>query len=296
VVSLIIDIHTHIGEYEKHWSETLARTVSRGHGKPEDFKEMWDIDLDAYIADMDDAGIDVSVVMGMDFTRVDPTRTPADYIYKFLQRDDRLMGFIGLQTIDTRDRFNAPALKEFEEAVTEKGFVGLKLHPNYSHYRPNDKTAYPFYQKAVELGVPVLMHMGTTPATFAEYDAGHPRYVDDIAQDFPDLKICVAHMAYPWAEETLGLMRKCPNVYTDFSAACIRPIVLTWNLVLAKEYQMMDRTMFGSDYPCCTPRKDFIEWIKTDLNKQCEKSGWPTFTKGEIDNILGNTAKDYLGL
>ena len=119
---------------------------------------------------------------------------------------------------------------------------------------------------------------------------------DDVAQDFPDLKICIGHMAYPWAEETLGLMRKCPNVYTDISAACIRPTVLTWNLVMAKEYNMMDRTMYGSDYPCCAPRKDFIEWIKTDLNKQSEKSGWPTFTKGEIENILGNTAKEFLGL
>jgi len=295
---MIIDIHTHIGEYEKHWSETMARTVSRGHLRPEEWKKMWNVDPDAYIADMDNAGIDISVILGFNISRIDPTHAaPVDYICEtYLERDKRILAFYGGMAVDARERFNAPDLKRFEEAVTEKGFVGIKMAPNYAHYYPNDPKCYPFYQKAAELGVPVFLHMGTTPATFAKYDAGRPGHLDDVAQDFPDLKVCLAHIAYPWIEETLGLMRKCPNVYADISAACIRPTVNTWNLVVAKEYNMMDRIMWGTDYPCCSPRKAYIDWVKTDLNKQCEKSGWPTFTKGEIDNILGNTAKEFLGL
>jgi len=257
---------------------------------------MWDIDLNAYISDMNDAGIDKSVVLGFNISRIDSTWVPVDYIAKFLQRDDRLLGFYGGLPVDSRNRFNARDLKEFEEAVLEKGIKGLKLAPTYAHFYPNDRRVYPFYYMAAELGVPVLINMGSTMATFAMYDAGRPGHIDDVAQDFPDLKISIAQFAYPWAEETLGLMRKNPNVYTDISALCERPTVLAWNLVLAKEYAMTnDRVMFGTDYPHCNPRK-FINWIRTDLNKQCEKSGWPTFTKGEIDNILGNTAKEYLGL
>jgi predicted TIM-barrel fold metal-dependent hydrolase len=292
----IIDVHTHIGEYEKHWSHELAVGVTKGHSGT-DYKKMWTVDLDEYMRDMDEANIDVSVVCGIDVTRIDRTKLPIDYIYDFIRRKpNRLIGFAGVQAIDSKGRFSAESLKNFEKAIKEYGFKGLKLHPSYSHYYPNDKACYPFYQKALELEVPVLIHMGTTPAPFAKLDMGRPIYLDDVAMDFPDLKICAAHLAYPWTQELYGLMRKCQNIYTDISAQCIRPTILAWNLVMAKEYNLMDRVMFGTDYPCCKPRKNFIEWCKTGVNRIAKNVGWPTLSQEDIENLLGKNAMEFLNL
>ena len=66
--------------------------------------------------------------------------------------------------------------------------------------------------------------------------------------DFPALRINVEHMAYPWTEELCALMKRAPNVYTDVSELFARPTLLAWNLVLAKEYRVIDRVIWGSDY------------------------------------------------
>jgi predicted TIM-barrel fold metal-dependent hydrolase len=70
---------------------------------------------------------------------------------------------------------------------------------------------------------------------------------------------------------------------------------LAWHLVLAKEYDLMDRVMWGTDYPCCNP-KSFVNWMQKDLNEIAKKCGWPTFSEQEINQMLGGNAAEFLGL
>jgi len=294
---MIIDIHTHVGEYKRHYSETFAKIFSGKFGE-EDIEKMWTIVPEAFWEDMDEAGVEKVVIHSLDLTRGDAgTKLDDDYIYNTYIKihPDRCIGFSGIQAIDLKGRFSSESLSQFEKAVNEFGFKGLKANPNYSGYAPNDKAMYPFYQKAVDFGVPVMLHMGTTGFTPAKFEYGDPRYLDDVALDFPSLKICAAHMAYPWQKQLFGLMRKCGNVYTDISAQCLRPMELAWHLVLAKEYDLMDRVMWGTDYPCCNP-KSFVYWMQKDLNEIAKKCGWPTFSEQEINQMLGENAAEFLGL
>jgi predicted TIM-barrel fold metal-dependent hydrolase len=293
---MIIDIHTHVGIYKEHFSESFARIFAEVfEGEPH---ELWTVKPEVFISDMDEADVDKIVIQGSDLTRVDPgTKIDDEYIYNTYVKKypDRFIGFSGIQPINSAGRFSSERLAQFKKAITEYGFRGMKAHPCYSNYPPNDRTIYPFYQAANELKVPVLLHMGSTGYTPANFDYGNPKYLDDVALDFPKLKICAAHMAYPWQKQLFGLMRKCRNIYTDISALCARPMELAWHLVLAKDYGLMDRVLWGTDYPVCNPKK-FIDWIKNDLNEIVNGCGWPTFSDQEINQILGENAIKFLGL
>jgi predicted TIM-barrel fold metal-dependent hydrolase len=90
-------------------------------------------------------------------------------------------------------------------------------------------------------------------------------------------------------------MRKCDNLYTDLTALFLRPIELAWHLVLAKEYGLINKVMWGTDYPLFNP-KNYVRWIQNDLNELAKGCGWPTFTELEINQILGDNAVEFLSL
>jgi predicted TIM-barrel fold metal-dependent hydrolase len=90
------------------------------------------------------------------------------------------------------------------------------------------------------------------------------------------------------------------NLWTDLAMMCERPMKVAWSLVLAKEYGVIDRVMYASDYVSfdydlfsAKPLNDFKKWIRfvrSDLNKICDRCGWPTFTRDEIEGILWRNA------
>ena len=125
---------------------------------------------------------------------------------------------------------------------------------------------------------------------------GRPIHLDDPVQDFPELKFIVAHWGYPWTEELLVLMRKLPNLYADISASVLyRPSILAWNIAMAKEYKVLDRILFGTDYPV-TKQKEYVDWLRNSYNQIAEKNVYPTLSQQEIDGILGGNAAQLLGL
>lgn len=292
---MIIDAHIHVGEYKKHFSEAFAKSTSGAFGSE---ANLWTVEPQKLLRDMDEAGISKAVILGIDITNVDPgTKSPDDYIYNNYLKNypDRFIAFSGVLPIDSTGRFSPESLKQFERSITELGFKGMKATPSYSHYPPNHRSIYPYYQKAVELKVPVLLHTGMTSFTYAKAEYGNPAYIDDVALDFPNLKICIAHMDYPWSKQLFAVMRKCHNIYTDIAALCLRPMELTWHLVLAKEYQLMDRVMWGTDYPVCNP-KNYVNWMQEGLNDVVKRCGWPTFSNQEMNQMLYENACEFLGL
>ena len=296
--SMIIDVHTHISKSQHYSRETMEESLfaKDRNLNTEELKELFNIDLKKYIKTMSDSGVNKSVVLAIDITRVTPTKVPNRYVYDFVKNyPDRLIGFSSVQPLDFRGRFREESLKEFTKSVFNYGFKGLKLLPTYSRYYPHDKALYPLYQKADELKVPVLFHLSATSHVFAGLKYSNPLFIEDVAWDFPNLKICISHMGYPWTEELLVVMRKHRNVYTDISALFGRPTILTWNMVMAKEYGVLHKVMFGTDYPVINP-KDFIEWCKNKLNENARRMGLPTFTSEEIKGLLGRNAEKYLGL
>jgi uncharacterized protein len=119
-------------------------------------------------------------------------------------------------TMDPMDGMRA--VREFERLVKEEGANGLRLSALYNGITANDRRYYPLYAKAAELDVPVRIYTSMNYANDRPYDLGHPRYLDDVAIDFPELRIVAGLAGWPWVNDMVGLLRRHPNLYVDTAA------------------------------------------------------------------------------
>ena len=147
-------------------------------------------------------------------------------------------------------RFTDDAAAEVRRAA-DLGVRALKVHPPHMAFEPN---AYlhgldalrDIYEEAQRLRLPVMIHTGTSIFPGARSRTGEPMAVDDVAVDFPDLTIVIAHGGRPlWMEQAFFLVRRFPNVFMDVSS--IPPkAVLRYFPRLA---EIADKVLYGSDWP-----------------------------------------------
>jgi predicted TIM-barrel fold metal-dependent hydrolase len=154
------------------------------------------------------------------------------------------------------------AVREARELI-EQGVRGFKFHPNIQRFWPNDTEFYPFYEVIEEAGLIALFHTGTTGIGAGMPGGGgvrlkysNPMAVDDVAADFPGLKIILAHPSFPWQEEALAISVHKPNVYIDLSGWS--PKYFPEILVQYINTRLKDKMLFGSDYPLLTPER----WLR----------------------------------
>jgi predicted TIM-barrel fold metal-dependent hydrolase len=154
------------------------------------------------------------------------------------------------------------AVREARELISQ-GVRGFKFHPNIQRFWPNDTEFYPFYDVIAEAGLIALFHTGTTGIGAGMPGGGgvrlkysNPMAVDDVAADFPDLKIILAHPSFPWQDEALAISVHKPNVYIDLSGWS--PKYFPEILVQYINTRLRDKMLFGSDYPLLTPER----WLR----------------------------------
>jgi len=295
---MVIDSHMHLIRRKYFDEETYNRLQ---------LKLPTDTDIDDLVKWMKEAGVVKAVAMGQDMTRIWNTTFGEDYVFEVYKKyPDFFIPFASVEPLDKANRFNKEAYEYFVRAVDEYGAKGLLLTPPYGQYMSNDKTVYPFYEFAQERGIVVQYHHSAQmgPAILAPTKYAQMVNLNDVIIDFPDLKLVVEHIGYPWSENLFVLMTNDKNLYTDLAMTYKRPMWLTWNLVLAKEYGVIDRVMYASDFVAtnydlfsANPAEDFKEWInfvRFGLNEICTRCGWPTFTEEEIEGILfKNAARLY---
>lgn len=199
---MIIDFHVHI-EY-KDSSEKYS--------------------ADDIVKAMDSGGIDTSVLLGNDqadsgFKRpwVDSSAmavavncSDEEVASYCSQYPDRLIGFSSIHP----DRYQP--YRKIERAIKEFGMRGVKFYPHSGFY-PNDKRLNLVFQKCVEFDIPVMVHTGIKAVSWQSLKYNRPVYVDDIATNFPDLKIVMCHGGYPWVEEFIVVAYSNPNVWVDIT-------------------------------------------------------------------------------
>ena len=108
-------------------------------------------------------------------------------------------------------------LRDLENAVKEMGFVGAHLYPHWCELPPNHRKYYPYYAKCCELGIPIMMQVGHNLVYSRKRrlpSVGKPIYLDQVAIDFPELKLIGIHIGIPWTEEMISMCWKHENVYT----------------------------------------------------------------------------------
>jgi len=156
-----------------------------------------------FIADMDKAGIELGVLGSSNATLA---RLCTAY-------PDR---FIGLSATSPLDGMTG--VRNFERLVREHNIGGLRVVALYNGIPADDRRYYPLYAKCVELDVPVRVYTSMNYANDRPYDLGHPRHLDTIAIDFPELRIVAGLAGWPWVNDMIGLLRRHPNLYCDTAA------------------------------------------------------------------------------
>jgi uncharacterized protein len=159
--------------------------------------------LPRLIADMDGAGIELGV-LGSSIATLARICTA---------HPDR---FIGLSAISPLDGMTG--VRNFERLVREHHIGGLRVVALYNAIPASDRRYYPLYAKCVELDVPVRIYTSMNYANDRPYDLGHPRHLDTVAIDFPELRIVAGLAGWPWVNDMIGLLRRHPNLYCDTAA------------------------------------------------------------------------------
>jgi len=236
---VLIDIHTHLGEFTE--SVALEETFARTGEVPSSI-------VDAYLAAVD--GADRAVLLALDGRISGYYTSNASVAWMVARYPDKLVGFASVNPLA------AGAADDLERAVGDFGLRGVKLAPMYQLYRPDDATVFPVYERALRLSMPILTHQGTSfLGRTADLEESNPVRLDRVARAFPELKIVIAHLGFPWGGEVVALLRKHANVYADCSALTGRPWFLFTTLLNAYEYGVLDKVLLGSDYPGVTTRQ-----------------------------------------
>jgi hypothetical protein len=207
--------------------------------------------------------------------------TPNDYLAGLQEKYPQQ--FIGFGSVDPWK--GQAAVKEAKRCA-ELGLKGLKFMPNMQQFFPNDERFYPLWEATQGLGLVALFHTGTTGVGAGRPGGGGIKlkysrpipYVDDVAADFPELKIIMAHPAWPWQEEQLAMLVHKPNVYMDLSGWS--PKYFQPSLVQYAKTLIQDKVLFGSDYPVINPER----WLR-----DFEALDFPEEVRQKI--LLENAAK-----
>lgn len=201
---------------------------------------------------------------------------------------DKLIGFMSVHPDETG------VVEEMERCVHELGLKGVKLGPNYQNFDPLGPAAFRVYETAGRLRLPILFHQGTSPMRTAPLRYAHPLVMDEVAIAFPELRIVMAHLGHPWQTDTFAVIRKHPHVYADVSAQFYRPWSQYQALRLATEWNVLDKLLFGTDFPVATPR-EAIDGLLA-VNAVVEGTALPRVQEDALDRIIHRDSLALLGI
>jgi uncharacterized protein len=182
----------------------------------------------------------------------------------------------------------AAGVEEARRLIRDYDVRGFKFHPNLQAFFPNDRAAYPLYEAIAEAGVPVVFHTGHSGIGSGLPGGGgirlkysNPMHIDDVAVDFPELTIVLAHPSFPWQDEALSVALHKQQVYIDLSGWS--PKYFPPQLVQYANTLLKDRVLFGSDYPLITPDR----WLEDFAAAPFRDEVRPLILKENAVRLLG---------
>jgi predicted TIM-barrel fold metal-dependent hydrolase len=187
----------------------------------------------------------------------------------------------------------ADGVAEARRLIASGGIRGLKLHPPIQQFVPNDRLAYPLYEVFAAARLPVLFHTGHSGIGTGmrggggiRLKYGNPMPIDDVAVDFPDMPIILAHPSFPWQDEAISICLHKPQVYIDLSGWS--PKYFSPTLVQYANTLLKHKVLFGSDYPLLTPDRWLADFEKVAIRDEVR----PLILKENAVRLFGLDAKD----
>ncbi len=186
------------------------------------------------------------------------------------------------------DPHRPDAVERVRRLIEEHGVRGFKFHPNIQAFFPNDESVYPLYEAIEAAGLPALFHSGHSGIGSGLPGGGgirlkysNPLHVDDVAADFPELKIVLAHPSFPWQDEAISVALHKRQVYIDLSGWS--PKYFPPQLVQYANTLLRDRVLFGSDYPMITPDRWLADFEEAPFKDEVR----PLVLKENAARLLG---------
>jgi uncharacterized protein len=278
----IIDLHCYAGtdtwiQSQGPYPAELARYWKREWvGKSED----------EVLREFTEAGVQACLVaLDLETTTAAPPCTN-EYVHAMWQRHpERILQCWGA----VEPAKGEIALRQVRKAVTELGFIGFHFHPIMQHFAVNDQRYYPLFEEIAALGAAVMIDVGTTGmgagmpgGNGARIRHAHPSAIDDLAADFPQLKILMAHPGWPWVDEATAVALHKGNVYWEMSGWA--PKYFPGNLKVDIRGRLQDKIMFGSDYPSMPYERILREW------------GELGYSDAVMEKVMHGNAERVLGL
>lgn len=182
-------------------------------------------------------------------------------------------GLIPLISVDLLQSPEEMAV-EIERMVKEHGARGIKLHPVANKFYPQDRRLWPAYRQAEKMNLPILFHAGTADiAGYKEFDYSRPANFQEIAEEFPQLRIILAHLGKGFFSESLEVAKKFNNIYMDTSAVITgfegdKKNFSDQEVVEFIRAIGVSRVLFGSDWPWFDPLRAIEKIQKLPFNDQ----------------------------
>ena len=280
---MIIDVHSHAWNFPADFSDDFIRQAGRarpGHA----------LDLSAtYEAYRATAPEDTCTIVFGGKARLSGLWIDDRTVANHVARDPaRWIGFLSVDP--TQDGWE----REMKIGHEELGLRGIKLLPMYAGFSPDDAKLEPLWSYAERHALPVLLHMGTTFIAQAPLAFTLPRLIEPVAVQHPGVKIILAHLGHPYEGECIVTIRKHENVFADVSALHYRPWQLYNSLMLAQEYGVWPKLLFGTDFPFTTVDAS-IAGIR-GLNAMLEGTKLPRLDAAQIEAMIHRDSLKLLGL
>ena len=246
---MIIDIHTFPGFFEE-----ICDSPEKIEFRREQYflykQHVWPLSL--FITQLNAAGIDKAVLSAEDVTtRAGGVIVSNEEVKRLVDLyPDRLIGFA---SVDPR---REDAREVLEKAFIELGMKGLKLSPAMQYFMPGDPVMKPIYELCLKYDKPILFEAGMTWVKNSPSKYSNPLHFEEVAIEYPELRMCLGHFGWPWTRETAMLILKYPNLYADTALLYFDSpqqfFQTTFNEQLGEYWidrMLYDKVMFGSTYP-----------------------------------------------
>lgn len=182
----------------------------------------------------------------------------------------------------------AEGVQDAKRFIAEGKVRGFKFHPPIQQFFPNERVAYPLYEVIAAAKLPVIFHTGHSGIGTGlpggggvRLKYGNPLPIDDVAVDFPDMPIIMAHPSFPWQDEAISICLHKPNVYIDLSGWS--PKYFSPTLIQYANTLLKNKVLFGSDYPLITPDRWLSDFEKIAIRDEVR----PLILKQNATRLLG---------
>lgn len=291
---MIVDCHTHIWQSPDQLGQVdlgeVPRNRSRGTRIVPTGRTIWRsipaADPDHHWAQS--TAVDKSFVLAFKsrYLRAEiPNRFVADYCQR---NPEKLIGFAG---IDPTER---TAVIELKIAREELRMRGVTMSPASQDFHPTDTGAMQVYEEAERLGMPILFHAGGRFTDQSKLEFARPYLLDEVARSFPRLRLVIAQLGQPFIDETICMLAKHPNVFADVSGLLSRPWQAYNAMVDANQAGVIDKLLFGSDFPY-TSATECIERLYS-LNQIVQGTNLPVVPRESLRGIVERDTISILGL